>query len=338
MINLKKSLGLIVLYLLVSIMLCFLVSNIRANEVRIINNDDYLVAPYYKFKLTTNGNITKKEFLDIIKDVEVIYKYNESWGKKFVYYGSKNKYRPELKYENYFTDEDFLLGEYIGIGGHNFLNHNTKIEGKDLIFSNKDFLDGTSIKFVDEILTTSFDQKNSSWYVNLGAVIDYEGIEGIYYYSGDKAIFSNDSGNYQVEFLENDRIVWQGFNFFDTNNLKIMVSFSIIILCSILIINMTLMWMDSYYKEIAVRRIFGATKRKIFGRLVIVYWCSAILSYIIAVVIYWLLSNSDILNGFLGILGIKEILIILVFIFTSANIILLLLCLNSLKKVIAANL
>lgn len=337
MVNLKKSLGLIVLFFLVSFMLSFLLSNIRGNEVRLINKEDYLTSDYYKVKIKNEGDISKEEFLEIIDDVEIIYKYVEGFGKKGVYYGSNNKYKPSLESGRDFSREDFLEGKYIGIAGDNFIEQRGKVVDGKVIYSEDTFLGGIDIEIVDRIVNTPFDQKSSSFYVNLGAVIDYEGIDGIYYYSGDKEVFSKGNEELSVECLESDRIVWQGLNFFDANNLKLFVSGGIIFLCLILIINMTILWMNSYRKEIAIRRAYGASKLKVFKRLVFLYWGSALLSSIVSVFLYYLLSSNGLLNGFFGILGIKEVIITLGAVFIASNIIFFILCIHSLKKTLATS-
>lgn len=298
----KQNIFIIVIFFIVSLFISLLF-NIIENSYNYIKENNELLSNNAMELEISNANIDYKDLLNILnKTPEVYLEKNalslDAYYGKMIYFNGNFKYTPPLINGEFLNHEIFndLNGKYCVLGkGLTSLikeKNNKKyvsINGEEysvigiMGYSNKEsvFDERFYVNINPDILTNI----NGKW------VIDGENINGIYDIINVNA--KKLDTDIKISLMSLDRPETSMMDLL-SNKIYIIILFVLVVLTLLLnIVNVTNNYIIKRKKEFGIRRVYGATKMKIYFKIIYDYQVMAIEGFILSQLIYFLIIKFN---------------------------------------------
>ncbi|SFS03642.1 ABC transporter permease [Anaeromicropila populeti] len=306
---LEKSIYIIIINAFISILVVLFFASLVYTYKMIQIPPDGLSTKYVSFNIRTNDTNNKikiNELLDTIDELSApfyLMKVNEKQISG-IYYTNNKEISLDLISGRNMNEKDFLEEKNVILISDELVGQCIEAEGKQYyIYDNKSFeVIGVYKKRKNKI------NKDSVAYYNLksGAMLLSEEMEGNYYFDCEnwkEILYKNKELQNIIEINKYD----EKEPFLTILNRTISVqntSFSALILVLLMVllnlINVNIYWVDGRKKEIAVRRVVGATSFEIIKMLLFNYIGLISFSYLIGLLVAYILSHVNMLifSGF----------------------------------------
>ena len=298
----KQNIFIIVIFFIVSLFISLLFNIIESSYNYSKENNEILSNNAMQLEIN-NADINYEDLLDILNETPGIYLEKDNlslsaYYGKFIYFNENLKYTPPLITGEFLNTEMFnsLNGKYSVIGKNlsNLIKerNNQKyvsINGEEysvvgiMGYSNKDSI--FDEKFYVNINPHILTDINGKW------IIDGENINGMYDIINSRAkIIDNDI---KISLLSLDRAESSIANIF-SNKIYLIIIFVLVVLTLLLnIINVTNNYIIKRKKEFGIRRVYGATKFKLYLKIIYDYQVMTIEGFILSQLIYFLIIKFN---------------------------------------------
>lgn len=298
----KQNIFIVAIFFIVSLFISLIFNIIESSYNYTKENSELLSNNAMELEIS-NADINYEDVLSVLSEVPRVYleKDNLNLGAyygKMIYFNETLNYTPPLIEGDFLNTEMFnsSRGKYCVIGKNlsNLVKEKDKqkyvsINGEEysiigvMGYSNKEsiFDDKFYININPDILTDI----NGKW------IIDGDNIDGMYDIISTRAkVMDNDI---KISLLSLDRAESSIANVF-SNKIYLIIVFALVILTLLLnIVNVTNNYIIKRKKEFGIRRVYGATKRKIYFKIIYDYQVMAIEGFILAQLIYFLIIRLN---------------------------------------------